>query len=101
LAIVYQEPVLMLLVFAHPETSYPSSSDDNMLLNGTYLHANYNIHILMLSVLYTHLVCIELAGAFSSEYDILLVAYFHLHRQSLHRRDTGKCIYFPFDIILS
>src|SRR3989442_11304597 len=62
------------------------STPNNMLLNGTYLHANYKIHISMLSVLYTHLVCIEVAGAFSSEYYILLVTYFHLHRQSLHRR---------------
>jgi len=86
----------MLLVFAHPETSYPSSFGDNLLSNGIYLHANYNTHISMLSVLYTHLVCMELAGAFSSEYYTLLVAYFHSHKLFLHRRDTGKCIYLPF-----
>jgi hypothetical protein len=30
----------------------------------------------MLSVLHSHLVCIEVAGVFSSEYDTLLVVYF-------------------------
>src|SRR5947207_13202129 len=86
----------MLLVFAHPETSYPSSFGDNLLSNGIYLHANYNTHISMLSVLYTHLVCMELAGAFFSEYYILLVAYLPSHKQFLHRKDTGKYIRLPF-----
>jgi hypothetical protein len=72
----------MLLASAHPEASYPTSSGDNVLSIGTYLHANYKIHILMLSVLYTHLVCMDIAGVFSSEYYILLVACFHSHKLS-------------------
>src|SRR5256714_746489 len=85
----------MLPVSVHFEASFLISSDDNMLSNRTYLHANYNIHILILSVLHTHLVCIEVAGVFSGEYYTLLVAYFHSHKLFLHRRDTGKCIYRP------
>jgi hypothetical protein len=86
----------MLLASAHPEASYPTSSGDNVLSIGTYLHANYKIHISMLSVLYTHLVCMDVAGVFSSEYYILLVACFPAHKQFLHRKDTGKCIFRPF-----
>jgi hypothetical protein len=91
----YRKPLPLPPESALSDTSYPASSGDNMLSNGTYLHANYNIHILMLSVLHTHLVCIELAGVFSSEYDTLLVGLRDFHKPSLRWRDIGKCIRLP------
>src|SRR3954454_4482214 len=66
----------MLLLSAHFEVSYSTSSGYNMLSNGTYLHANYKTHISMLFILYTHHVCTDVAGVFSSEYNTLVVTYF-------------------------
>ena len=91
----YREPDSLPPGSAHPEASYPTFSDDNMLSNGTYLHANYKTHIQKPSVLHIRLICIEVAGVFSSEYYTLLVVYFYSHKLFLHRRDSGKCIYRP------
>jgi hypothetical protein len=95
----YREPVPMLLGSAHSETSYPISSGDNIPLNSSYLHGIYIIHILMLLVIHILLVCMEVAGVSSGEYDTLLDVCSPLHKSPLHWNDTGKCIYLPFDII--
>ncbi|GET59370.1 hypothetical protein GLOIN_2v1559160 [Rhizophagus irregularis DAOM 181602=DAOM 197198] len=69
-----------------------------MYSNGTFLYANHITHIQKPP--YNVHVCIEVTGVFSGENNTLLVVCIPTHKPSLNWKNTGKCIYLPFDIIL-